>query len=194
MISSAIVSLAHDHLHPGDDRQFDNQGHPRFDSDCTHIVLIEWEDGQRSWEDARMFDNDVHEVTVAAYARENGLLHDKFWSRFRHLASREKKTRRMIKQAQLHSHRTAIKYKFGVKVPRNHDQAMEFDTENKNDNWSRAEKLEVHELRSLNSFASLGCRAKKPRGHSHTPVFFVCDVNCSSQSFIGVETRAMLFP
>ena len=44
---------------------YDEKGRQRFDKNCEYIVLIEWEDGQRTWEDPKLFDNDSHEVTVA---------------------------------------------------------------------------------------------------------------------------------
>ena len=40
----------------------------------------------------------------------------------------------------MNSYPTLIKYEFGVKVPKNHQQAMEFDKENKNDFWAQAVK------------------------------------------------------
>ena len=105
------------------------------------------------------------------HAQENDLLHDVFWRRYRALAHREKMMRRMISQAQLNSYRTSIKHKFGVKVPKNHQQAMEFDKENKNDFWAQAERLEIWELQSLQSFRSIG-KKKLPRGYKMIPIFF----------------------
>ena len=95
--------VTHSRLHPDDPRMHDEKGRQRFDKNCKHIVLIEWEDGQRTWEDPKLFDNDGHKVTVAMHAQENDLLHDVFWRRYRALAHREKKMRRMIAQAQLNS-------------------------------------------------------------------------------------------
>ena len=81
---------------------------------------------------------------------------DPFWSRYRRMAGREKKARRMINQAKLNSYRTSIKCKFGLKVPKNHDQAMDFDKENGNDFWAQAEVLEAWESQSLQWAVSLG--------------------------------------
>ena len=53
--------LAHDHLHADDPRMFDKAGQRRFKKSCKHIILIEWEDGQCSWEDPRLFDGDMHD-------------------------------------------------------------------------------------------------------------------------------------
>ena len=72
--------MAHDHLHPDDPRVCDKAGNARFKKNCKHIVLIKWEDGQRSWEDPRLFDGDLHEITVAVHARENQLLTTLAWA------------------------------------------------------------------------------------------------------------------
>ena len=81
-----------------------------------------------------------------------------------------------MSQAQLNSCRTSIKHKFGVKVPKNHQQAMEFDKENKNDFWAQAERLEIWESQSLNSFQSIGKKRPPGGGHKMIPIFFACDV------------------
>ena len=45
-----------------EDDMYDEKGHRRFDKDCKYIFLIKWEDGQRSSEDPKLFDNDSHEI------------------------------------------------------------------------------------------------------------------------------------
>ena len=52
---------------------------------------------------------------------------------------------------------------------------MEFDKENKNDFWAQAERLEIWESQSLQSFQSIG-KKRPPRGHKMIPIFFVYDV------------------
>ena len=52
---------------------------------------------------------------------------------------------------------------------------MEFDKENKNDFWAQAERLEIWELQSLQSFRSIG-KKKLPRGYKMIPIFFAYDV------------------
>ena len=71
-----------------------------------------------------------------------------------------------------------IKHKFGVKVPKNHQQAI--DKENKNDFWAQAERLEIWELQSLQSFRSIG-KKRPPRGCKMIPIFFVCGDRCNKQ-------------
>ena len=92
------------------------------------------------------------------------------------MARREKKMRRLMNQARLFSYRTSFKYKFGVKVPMTHAQAMKLDDENDNDHWAAAEELEIWELNSLTAFKSIGKGTKAPDGYRTIPVFFVQDV------------------
>ena len=83
--------VAHSELLP--QRVDSKTNKPKYNDDCNVIALVEWEDGQRSWEDPRIFDRDQMEITVAAHARENDLLFHKFWKRYQHTARREKKMR-----------------------------------------------------------------------------------------------------
>ena len=57
--------IAHSRLHDDDPRRYYPNGRLRFNKTCKQIILVEWEDGQRSWEDPRLFDGDSHEITVA---------------------------------------------------------------------------------------------------------------------------------
>ena len=77
-------------------------------------------------------------------------------------------------QAKLNSYQKLTKCKFRLKVPKNHEQAMELDKENKNDIWTQAGEQEIWELQCLNSFRSIGFKGA-PLGHKTIPIFFVCD-------------------
>ena len=109
-------------------------GHKRVDEDdpeydnCPYNILVEWTDGQRSWEPANIFRGDTLEWMVGKYAYDNDLLRDKYWKRYKgHAknekmkghAKNEKKMQRLVHQYQLFSYRTQLKYMFGVRVPKN---------------------------------------------------------------------------
>ena len=52
-------------------------------------VLVEWETGEKTYEPLSVLTaNDP--VTCATYFKENDLLHNDGWKRFRHLAKRDK--------------------------------------------------------------------------------------------------------
>ena len=69
----------------------------------------------------------------------------------------------MVNQAKLHNNRNRPKYKFGIQVPRNHEEAMMIDAKNRDTRWKDAEELELKQLFDYNSFQDL---ARKGRGHS----------------------------
>jgi hypothetical protein len=54
-------------------------------------------------------------VTCAIYARENGLLDQPGWKRFKHIAKNEKKFTHTVNQAKLKSFHTAPKYNMDMK-------------------------------------------------------------------------------
>ena len=62
---------------------------------------------------------------------------------------------------------------FGVRVPKNHKEALEIDAKNGNTKWADSEELEVEELTSLQAFRSIGHKALTPRGYKRIPNFFV---------------------
>jgi hypothetical protein len=80
-------------------------------------LLIEWENGEITKEPLSVIAGD-DPVTCAIYARENGLLNQPVWKRFKHIAKNEKKFTRMVNQAKLKSFHTAPKYEYGYEIPR----------------------------------------------------------------------------
>lgn len=143
----------------------------------TKEVLIVWESGEQSWEPAsNVFKVDKYEL--AKYCKEAGILDE--WSTkgmdLRKLARREKNLLRMVNQAKLRSHRLAPVYMFGYQVPRNHQQAVEIDTENGNTKWQDSETLEIRQMQvEYNSFRDLGHKsiAKPPPDYKRINLHFV---------------------
>ena len=68
------------------------------------------------------------------------------------LANRSKLTKRLVKQAKLHSMKYSPKYKYGFEVPKNYADAERLDRKNGNDNWKNANKLEHEQLKEYNVF------------------------------------------
>lgn len=63
-------------------------------------VQINWENGETTWEPLSIIAIS-DPVTCALYAKENNLLEQPGWIRFRQLANCQKKLRRLVHQAQL---------------------------------------------------------------------------------------------
>ena len=74
----------------------------------------------------------VDPVTCAAYAKENDLLAMEGWCRFKNLAKKDKVLSRAIKQSKIRQVRRSETYMFGYLISRNYEEAMQFDSENKN--------------------------------------------------------------
>ena len=138
-------------------------------------VLIEWENGEQTYEPLDTIAAD-DPVTCAIYAKENGLLEEPGWRRFKHIAKREGKLLRMANQAKLRSYRTAPKYKFGYQVPSNHEEAMRLDKKNLNTKWADAEEKELACFREYEVFKDLGKNGKPPAGYKPLKILIVYDV------------------
>ena len=101
-------------------------------------VLVLWANGEKTWNDLTDTWSD-DPVSVAMYAKKNGLLHLDQWRRCRRIVKGEKTLARMANQVRLKNYRNRPVYKFGVQVPRNHMEAMWLDDKNNNTGWSDAE-------------------------------------------------------
>ena len=85
-------------------------------------VMVHWEDGSKTWEPLNMIAKD-DPVSLANYAKQNGLLEAPGWKFLRHIACRAKKLQRMLNQSCRQSKHNAIQYKFGVRIPRDVKEA-----------------------------------------------------------------------
>ena len=64
---------------------------------------------------------------TGVHAREHGLLEEEGWKRFKGIAKREKKMLRIVNQSRIKRPAHAPRYKFGYRIPRNYNEAMQFD-------------------------------------------------------------------
>ena len=152
------------------------RGHPdRINSDYN--VQILWETGAITIESVEDLSKDFG-VDLALYAKENNLLEDPCWQRFKPIARRSKHLERLVKQAKLRSFRMRPKYKYGFEVPRDYKHALELDEAAGNHKWRDANILEHKKLAEYNVFEDRGkFDAKKvPRGYQLIKVHTVFDV------------------
>ena len=124
-------------------------------------VQVEWGTGEITPEPLQQFGKDAPEA-CAMYAKENGLLNEAGWKKFRRLARREKVLQRRIKQAKLKSYRTQPIYMYGYQVPRTPEEALRFDEENGNTKWADSMALELSQLEEYKTFVDLGVGASPP--------------------------------
>ena len=140
----------------------------------SYQLLVEWESGEVTWVDYKLIFRD-DPITVALYAQRNGMLDVPGWRRCKHFIKNKKTLARMANQVKLRTHRNQPKYKYGVQVPRSHDEAMWIDTKNGNTNWQDAEKVEIDQLDEYDTFKDLGPNAAIPEGHKKIPCHMVYD-------------------
>ena len=138
-------------------------------------VLLEWASGEVEWLPLSQVINDDF-VTVCLYATKNKLLETPGWKRCKRVDRNPKMMARMIHQANLKNFRRKPVYKYGVQVPRNHEEAVFIDEKNGNTKWQDAEVIEVDQLKEYTAFKSLGLGAKVPDGYQKIPCHFVYDI------------------
>jgi hypothetical protein len=125
-------------------------------------LQVLWETGEITWEPLTMTQRDgVYEadpVTVAIYADKHKLIDTPGWKLpgLRKRAKTQKRLIRFANQAKLHSFRTKPVYMYGFLVPRNHEQAMEFDKNNGNTKWKDAEDKELSQIDEYETFIDKG--------------------------------------
>mgnify|MGYP005847236111 CR=1 FL=1 len=126
-------------------------------------MQVDWENGERTWEPVSlMIKSDP--VTLAKYAQEHHLLQTEGWKTLSRIANRNKDLRQMINQVKRHSRHDAIRYKFGVRLPRSVKEAHTLDGENGNTLWADAIKSEMSQLFEYDTFIDLGKDAPVPNG------------------------------
>ena len=131
--------------------------HPEYKG-STYNILVQWEDGSETYETLDIIIKD-DPVSVASYAAENDLINTPGWKRVKHIAKNQKKLQRMVNQARLchNSGRSSTPtYSFGIKVPRNVKQAIEYDKENGNTKWQDAMTLEIDNVQAYSTFKDMG--------------------------------------
>jgi hypothetical protein len=123
--------------------------------------MIEWENGEITSEPLAVIAAD-DPVTCAVYAKDNDLLELDAWKRFMSIAKRQQKLLHMVNQAKLRSYRTAPKYQYRFKVPKDYQHAVRLDEKAENTKWQDSTKLEMAQLDDYDKF-------KEDYGHSGRP-------------------------
>jgi hypothetical protein len=118
-------------------------------------VLVEWESGEITYKPLDMIGKD-DPVTCAEYAHRMNLLITSGWKRFRHIYKNPKKVERMVNQPKLRSYRREPFCKFGVIVPRAHNQAVVIDQSSGNRLWQESDGTEMKQLTEYKTFIDKG--------------------------------------
>ena len=135
--------------------------HPHYKG-CDYNALVEWETGELSWEPLIMKDKtgvwDTNPVTVAVFMREHNRIEEfsSILPGLKRYCKTQKRIVRVANQAKLTSYRTKPVYMFGVLIPRNYQQAIEFDKANGNTKWQDATRLELEQINDYDTFVDKG--------------------------------------
>ena len=144
-------------------------------ADTPYDFLFEEEDGERLWLPVKSFTEDDRFI-LADYCNRNGLIHDPGLRSLRGISKNLKKVARTIKQAQLRSFRTSVRYKYGIRIPQGHRMAMRFQEEEGHTKWRDAEIAEVKAIQEQQVFEDRGKGTGKPSGYTMIRTHMVYDV------------------
>ena len=143
-------------------------------------VRVQWATGEKTWEPLNLiFEDDP--VTMAWYAKKNGLLNTPGWKRCKRFIRNEKMLARAINQVRYRNHRNRPVYKFGYRVPRDREEALEIDEEEGNHLWEEADALEVQQILDYETIESIGKGAPIPEGYTKIPYHIVRDVKSTGR-------------
>mgnify|MGYP002062736192 FL=1 len=100
-------------------------------------VRVHWDTGESTWEPMKVIKaND--KITLAAYARERGLLDEPGWKWAQCITKNPKKFIRMAKIFASQTRNLGPKYKYGICVPKDYKEAVDLDKANGNTLWQDA--------------------------------------------------------
>jgi hypothetical protein len=136
-------------------------------------VQVEWDTGETTWEPLNeMIKADC--VTLYMYAKDNDLLMVPGWKKLHRMGRNIKIMKRMINTGK--ARKNEIRYKFGVRLPRNVKEAHMLDAMNGDTLWAEAIQREMGQIKDFKTCHSIGLDAKTPQGYQRIPVHLVFDV------------------
>ncbi|MGH7974356.1 MAG: reverse transcriptase domain-containing protein [bacterium] len=144
-------------------------------------VLVKWATGEQSWEPLNVI-HSTDIVTLAKYARENNLLHQEGWKRYKAMCRNEKRYVRMLRQAKLQKAKATTsggsKTKYGVTMPRSKKEAIALDAKTGNKLWQEAIKKEMEMISEYETFRDFGHShsVKPPAGYKNIRTHLVFDI------------------
>jgi hypothetical protein len=115
-------------------------------------------------------------IEVAKYAEEQGLLDTPGWKKLQKFTRRITKFERMLKQAKLQRERHGIRFRFGVQIPSNWNEAIQLDAKSDSTLWQEATKKEMDQIAEYGTFRDLGRGATAPSGFEKITVRLVFEV------------------
>ena len=153
-----------------------DRNHPDYNGSSINVI-VEWENGEQTVEPLAII-AESDPITCAVYAKDNNLLDEPGWKRFKRMARKEGKFLRQVNKAKLKSYKQAPKYKYGYELPRNYEHAMEIDKQNGNTKWRDAFVAKKSQIDKYETFEDIGKASdtRPPNGYKKIRVHIVFDV------------------
>jgi len=137
-----------------------------------YFLEIQWSNGEVTWEPMTVIKTS-DPLTVARYAHDNKLVNLKGWKWAKRHHRNPNKFIRMLRIFKAKIKKTFKKYKFGVQVPRNIQEALAIDKEDGNNLWSEAINKEISELMKMNTFIYKDDFSDIPNDYQYVPSTFL---------------------
>ena len=138
-------------------------------------VQVQWDDGDITWESLKEMKL-ADMMTLAKYAHDNNLINQPGWKWAKKKTKNTKKFLRLAKIFKSQASPFGPRYKFGVRVPRNREEALILDKINGNHLWEEAIEKEINQLLFYETFDIKNRGDKAPQGYQKIPGFLVFDV------------------
>ena len=138
-------------------------------SNSCYEVLVNWEYRSVTWVPMSVMRRD-DPIYLSGYVHDNDLIDKPGWKHLRSFVKNTKNMKRLLKAAKADQQSNTVKIKFGLKIPRDHKEAMTFVADNGNTNWKYDELLELNQIYNLYFFESLGPVSKAHIPPAHTKI------------------------
>ena len=136
-----------------------------YNSMSDYTFLVRWRDQSESVVDLKTLKSS-YPIELSKYATDHGLASDKQFSWCTHVLRKE----RHFKKIKSRIHR---RYKFGVQIPRNVEEALRFDEESNTTYWRDALNKEMETVDIAFAFEPSG---KPPPGYKYISCHMIFDI------------------
>ena len=149
--------------------------------------------GTHTWEPLNIIGK-CDEITLAKYAKDNDLLSKPGWKFLRKTAKRQRFLNVALNALKRRRDPTQLRYKFGVRLPRNYAEALRLDQENGSTLWADAVTTELDQIRDYDTIRDMGIGVPIDADHHKINVRLVFDVKASGKRKGRLVARGDLTP
>jgi len=109
-------------------------------------------------------------ISCAMYAKDKNLLDTAGWKWAQKIRTMDSSPLIRLARRICKASRNAIKYKFGVRIPRTFKEALELHAQNGNTLWKESMDTKIHQLLDFETFRILKRNQKAPEGYTQVPL------------------------